>query len=295
MSRFALETVVLAAGDIELTVLPGRGARLHRLRVDGHDLLRTPADPRSYDDEPFYWGAYVMAPWCNRLAAEPVSVAARTVELPANFRDGTAIHGQVYDRPWQQTDERRFEVSGGGAGWPWSYRVGLELQLAEGGLVIDQWLANEDDVPMPAGLGLHPWFRRPLELAIHAQRVHRSVGATAGGPEPVAGEHDLRRLGPPAADLDATWTDLTQPAAELRWPTLGLYASLSGNDALTHVTAASPSEVDGTAVEPQTHAPHGLRRLLDNQPGGLEYLAPGTRLHLRTAINFSQASGESRT
>ena len=66
----------LGDGPLEAVLLPEAGARLHRLRAFGHDLLRTPSDADDHLREPFFWGGYVMAPWCNRLAAGTTSLSA---------------------------------------------------------------------------------------------------------------------------------------------------------------------------------------------------------------------------
>jgi hypothetical protein len=61
-------------------------------------------------NDPFFWGAYVMAPWCNRVVPEPIEVGGRTVALGPNFRDGTAIHGQVYASPWTVDGDGRYTI-----------------------------------------------------------------------------------------------------------------------------------------------------------------------------------------
>src|SRR3954463_8009098 len=104
----AAGTLTFASREVEVVVLPELGARLHRLRFRGVDLLRTPDDVAQHQREPFFYGAYVMAPWCNRLAPGPLDVAARTVDLPTNFSDGSAIHGQVYLAPWQGDRDELF-------------------------------------------------------------------------------------------------------------------------------------------------------------------------------------------
>ena len=53
-----------------------------------------------------------------------------------------------------------------------------------------------------------------------------------------------------------------------------------------YVVAASPSELDAIAVEPQTHAPQGLRRLINGEPGALALLDPGGSLSLITELTF---------
>ena len=62
-----MEELRFGAEALEVIVLPQVGARLHRLRAFGHDLLRTPPDPGTHATDPYFWGAYVMAPWCNRI------------------------------------------------------------------------------------------------------------------------------------------------------------------------------------------------------------------------------------
>src|SRR5215211_8030339 len=97
------------------------GARLHRLRAFGVDLMRTPHDlAEHHGADSWFWGGYAMAPWCNRLPAGASRLAGHDLRLAANFRDGTAIHGEVATVPWRVTDAdaraATFRVSAGGAG-----------------------------------------------------------------------------------------------------------------------------------------------------------------------------------
>ena len=67
----AVRELELRSDRLEVVLLPELGARIHRIRAFGHDLLRTPPDPRDHAADPFFWGAYPMAPWCNRAPAGP--------------------------------------------------------------------------------------------------------------------------------------------------------------------------------------------------------------------------------
>ncbi len=281
--------VSIADGPIEVELLPDIGARLHRLRIDGRDLLRTPDDPSAHLREPFRWGGYVMAPWCNRIAAARTEVNGQVVDLPSNFPDGSVIHGQVYDAPWQLGADGTLRIRGGGGGWPWPYEVTMRVAIEGAVLSIDQSLTNLADSPMPAGIGLHPWFLRPLEVRINAETVNRSNLEADATAEPVSGPWDMRAMRPMPDDLDAAWPSPGDPAVELRWSDLGARASLSArSDADLYVVAASPSSLDAVAIEPQTHAPHGLRRLLSGAPGGLHLLAPGATMRLAIAMAFGR-------
>jgi galactose mutarotase-like enzyme len=137
---------------------------------------------------------------------------------------------------------------------------------------------------MPAGLGLHPWWRRPVEVAIAARSVYPTTTDSPAVPEPVRGRFDRRTLGPMPAGVDAAWTDLGDPAVELRWPDAGVALTMRAIGPDVHVVAASPPDVDAVAVEVQTHAPQGLRRLERREPGALALLDPRAALSLTVEL-----------
>jgi len=283
-----LELVRIADGDVDVEILPAVGARLHRLRFRGHDLLRTPADLERHLDDPYFWGSYPMAPWCNRIAAgRTAGVAGRDLDLPVSFRDGTAIHGQVSQVPWTRADDRTFRIRAGGDGWPWPYEVEQRFDVTDDGLVVGLRLTNLADDPMPAGLGIHPWFRRPLEVRIAAAAAYPTNLDPAADPEPVDGALDLRVLEPFPAGVDAAWTTLDEPPVTFRWPALGITATMRTNPPVPYIVAAGPPDRDAVAVEPQTHAPAGVRRLQRGEPGALEILGAGATLALEIRLDLS--------
>ncbi len=287
-STMSAEIVRLGDGDVQVELLPQIGARLHRLRVFGHDLLRTPPTPEHHVREPFFWGAYIMAPWSNRISVEPAAIGERRLAVPANFPDGSAIHGQVFARPWSPLGIGSYAVTGGGDGWPWEYEVRMDLSVAATALHLVLAVANRSDEPMPAGIGLHPWFLRPVRVAIHADGVFRENVGSTPLPEPVSGRYDLRELGALAPDLDATWTGLHDPAVRLTWPDARVGATMRISAPSAYVCAAGGGERGAIAVEPQTNAPQGIRRLREGQPGALAPIAPGASLTLTVELSFSE-------
>jgi aldose 1-epimerase len=280
---------IVRLGDarIELEILPDVGGRIHRLQVDGHDLIRTPADLARHLDDPWFWGSYPMAPWCNRIAPGRMPVAGRELDLASNFPDGTAIHGQVSRAAWRQLDNGRFRIRAGGDGWPWAYEVEQAFTIGPAALDLELRLTNLDDGPMPAGIGFHPWFVKPLEVAIAATSVHRDNLATEPQPVPVADAYDRRRLERMPDDLDGTWVDIGEPPIRLAWPGFGLGAVVTFDAPTRFVTAASPAAIDAVAVEPQTHAPQAIRRFLNGEPGALALLPGGETLALLVRIAFT--------
>ena len=228
-----------------------------------------------------------MAPWGGRIRAAPTKVAGRVVNVSANFPDGTAIHGQVHSTPWDMTADGELSTTAGGDGWPWRYGVSSSFAVVGRSVRIEQTIANLDDGAMPAGIGIHPWYRRPVRVQINADLVFDSNLESPAAPKSVDHERwDARGSAGMAAGLDATWARLGDPAVLLTWPDAGLRAEMRMSTRSAYVVAASPTELDAIAVEPQTHAPQGLRRLINGEPGALALLDPGGSLSLITELTF---------
>lgn len=292
----SLEIERLESDSIGVEVLPGIGARVHRLRAFGHDLLRTPDDHKQHRDDPFFWGAYHLLPWANRVAAAATRVGGRTVELEPSFHDGTAIHGLHYATPWKTEALGVYAATGGGgrSGWPWPHHVRVAISLDRSAVRIRHDVTNLADDPMPAGAGVHPWFAGRVDVRIPASEAIASNTDSNAPHQPVGGELDLREFRELADGLDAAWAADGDAAFELRWPHLDIAVRVtaSASAPTVYVAAANPGDVDAVAVEPQTHAPWGMRRLLDGERGGLTWLPPGESLTLDTQLSFRVAEKE---
>lgn len=287
-----MSEVILQGDELEVVILPDAGGRIHRVRAFGEDLLRTPHDPAIHAADPIFWGAFVMAPWCNRAAPGPMHLAGREVALPANFPDGTAIHGLVSSAAWQREGDALAYRHAASLAWPWAFEVRQAPRLAGGAcLEVEYRLVNlEPDAPMPAGIGLHPWFRRPVAIRLPAELAYAPNAGSPPHPAPVDGALDLRTLGPAADGLDATWTALTEPRVELAWPESGLAATLEleTDPGSPLVAVATPAHLDAIAVEPQTHGPDPLRRLASGQPHPPALLPPGGSLRLTIRLTVER-------
>lgn len=287
-----MDRLTISNEAIQAELLPELGARLHRLRAFGQDLLRTPDHIGAYAEEPFFWGSFVMAPWCNRLQAEPVRVGTREIRLRPNFPDGTAIHGEVYRVPWERVADGTLRVRAGGDEWPWEYEVAHAVAVDGQVIRFDQTLTNLSTEPMPGGIGIHPWFVRPALIRIRAAAVYPRNTDAGAEPEPVAGRFDLREQQAVPDGLDATWTQLGAPPVELAWPRLGVSATMRVAADTAFIVAATLAEFSAVAVEPQTHAPQGLRRLLNREPGAMASIGPAESLRMAVKLEFERATDD---
>ena len=72
-----------------------------------------------------------------------------------------------------ESSARQTHEHSGGAAWPWPYTAEQRITLAPEGAVIEFGMTSLADKPVPAGLGLHPYFpcTPATSLAFLAERA----------------------------------------------------------------------------------------------------------------------------
>ncbi|MGP2407980.1 aldose epimerase family protein, partial [Listeria monocytogenes] len=72
------------------------------------------------------------------------------------------LHGWAWQRPWTvalvSSDRAVLTLEQAAGEWPWSWRAEQHFAVRPDGLRIELKLYNIDRRPMPAGVGLHPYF-----------------------------------------------------------------------------------------------------------------------------------------
>jgi aldose 1-epimerase len=248
-------TLRLEAGAARVVVRPDEGGRLGSLVVGGHEVLWT-SDPQG----PIHWGSYPMAPWAGRVRDGRFTFAGRAHQLPLGMPPH-AIHGVVYDRPWEVLGPDRLGIELDER-WPFRGRAEQRFALDEDGLAMT--LLIEADEPMPASLGWHPWFRRSLGEGIEPVRLRFEPGTmlVRDGTGMPSGE----RVPPTQGPWDDAFTDVAQPPV-LEWgDTLRLEVS---STCRWWVVYTEPAHA--LCVEPQSAPPDALN-------GPADVVEPGTPL-----------------
>ena len=169
-----------------------QGGFLATLAHAQRDVLR-PAPAGAVD--PLDFACFPLAPYANRIAGGRFAFDGRDIELPVQPRFAPhALHGEGWLADWTVVEQSRDHVVMRSAQrrWPWRYEARQTFTLSDEGLRIELDLTNRDDSPMPAGLGLHPYFPRHPESRLDA----RTTGVWTGA--------DIvpDRLAPPAEVVD---------------------------------------------------------------------------------------------
>jgi aldose 1-epimerase len=154
-------------------VCPAQGFNCFRWHARGRELLY--CDPHFFEDgRPTRSGIPVLFPFPNRIRAGHFSWAGKMYALPLNDPgQKNAIHGWACRSGWRVLEEGARVDSAWLTGefrasrdapewaslWPADHRLRLTCRLFQDRLQLEAVVENPDRVPLPFGLGYHPYFR----------------------------------------------------------------------------------------------------------------------------------------
>lgn len=263
----------LEAHGWTLELLPALGGAIGALAHEGREVLRsTPAGVR----DPLETGCFPLLPYANRIAQGRFDFAGSAHRLPLNFGDHPhSLHGVGWHAAWTVAEAGAdhailAHAHDGGASWPWPYRAAQRFALASRTVRIELSLTNVADSPMPAGLGLHPYFPCDADtrLSFEAERVWLA-DATMLPAEPAAAAHfgDWRAGASVAGGtlIDNAYEGW-RGAARIMQGRGGVEMRAEGASVL-HLYR--PPGAAFFCIEPVSHLPDAVNR------GGMDVLQPG--------------------
>lgn len=281
--------VTLEGGDgWTARLLPEQGGAFAALAWHGQDVV-APL-PLGADPNASFAGAFVMAPWANRLDGGLLPVAGTGYRLPLNRpADGTAIHGLSRDRPWTVEQAARDaavlaqQVDAGALGLPWRYAARLSVRLGESGAEAALSLTNAAELPFPFGMGWHPWFARPPGTRLRFRAgtlLARDARCLPVAAQPTAGVDGDESVYEGLDTHFAGWDG----AAEILRPDLRLRLRAEGAWA-RNLQIFAPAGAAVLCVEPVSHVPDAPNRPAFAPHGALVVLPPGGVLDARLLLS----------
>ncbi|HEY2145453.1 MAG TPA: aldose 1-epimerase [Steroidobacteraceae bacterium] len=280
--------VVLRHESMRLTLDPQRGGSIRDFSWRGQDILRP--TPAGAGDDPFEMACFPMVPYANRVANGRFNFGGRPVQLQRNWpEDPHPLHGNGWRSSWGVVDtsvsRATVQFEGGADEWLGRYRCEQNFNLTDDGLAIELSVRNLSDAPMPAMLGLHPYFGDVSRARMHALVPRVWLTDDAALPVQEAQTPVDWRFEPPRAldsvSLDNCFSGWNGTAA-LRWPerTVTLRAT---HCSYLHVYV--PPQGDFFCIEPQTSATGALGR----DAGEATIIAPGERFAIRVQFAVGPA------
>ncbi len=275
--------LALRCGPHRVLVAPAAGGRILRWTTDLPEGPRDWLTPVEIDGWPAHtWpkgGIFPLAPFSNRVREARLRWGPDTLALEALPGHPHALHGQAQAMAWTVLEAGDSDVElildhpTGIGGWPWAWQLRQVIRLHAAGLHIRLSLRNRSDRPMPAGLGLHPYFT--------------AAGARLDAATEWAHEAELARF--PRPNRRTGWRRGTQTwtaflggwngRAQVDWgrgPGLDLHAEGPLEHLVLHANAGRY-----LCVEPATHVCDAVNLEAAGRSGtGLRVLAPDESLDI---------------
>ena len=279
-------------GDWALSLRPDLGASITKLTWRGRDVLR-PA-PEGFDS-PLAASSFPLAPYANRIDGGGFEFQGRAVRLPATPGfEPHALHGVSWRSRWSLLRAHGGTVDlvlavEAGPEWPWAWTASHRLTLSEIGLELSLAITNEDRTPMPAGLGLHPYFA--VEPSTRLQLAAPKVWLTDAReiPSGLAEAADLVDWSEGVAVAEApfvdhAYADWIGEAALLHG---GWRVDLSASPNARWAQVYAPRGEAFVCVEPVTHRPDAHNASV-TEDRGLTVLKLGESLSMSARITASE-------
>jgi aldose 1-epimerase len=279
--------VRLRRGDFGLDLCPRWGGAIAAFHKGVRALLRPASGTFLRRGDPRLAACFPLVPFSNRIADGRFRFRGRIYELAKNFPpEPHAIHGQGWQNPWvvaaASADRAELTFRHGVSGTPFDYRARQIFTLRENGLEVALEVTNAGHGPMPAGIGLHPYFPRTEGVTLRARLDHVWLPDERKIPQqrvPLPAAWDFAR-GLPLAQLDLDhcfggWDG----RAELHWPETDLTLVIETTPPLGHLVIYVPPGQDFFCIEPVSHVNDGFNLVERGVEGtGVRVLAPGQTL-----------------
>jgi aldose 1-epimerase len=283
-------------------VCPALGFNCYRWHASGRELLF--CDPHFFEDgRPTRSGIPVLFPFPNRIRDGRFTWAGKTYQLPLNDpAQKNAIHGFACRSPWRVVGQGADADSAWLTGefqasvdapesrslWPADHHLRVTCRLFNDRLQLEARVENPDQVPLPFGLGYHPYFRVPepagggspdAEVVAPAQSFWQLEESLPTGAVLAVGDHLNSPRPHHELDLDEVLTrlDLTpDPVSEgLCWRGrvggLNLYAA----PAFRELVVFTPPHRRALCLEPYTCTTDAINLQPRGFDAGLIVLPPG--------------------
>ena len=165
--------VIVSAGELSATFLPGLGMTGVSLRWQGREHLALPGGLPALRSGATL-GLPLLAPWANRLGSRQYRAAGVDVDLTGlplgTDANGLPMHGLLVGKPGWRLDRRsagrgragfRASIDVDAPAFPFPHRIEVFVVAREHQLALDTTVIPTGSRPVPVAFGWHPYLRLP--------------------------------------------------------------------------------------------------------------------------------------
>lgn len=279
----------LRVGKTEVVIAPECGARIVSFRVNGRDVLRPTSQETIASGFPYGFAAFSLMPYSGPIFGDGFRFGGQWYPLARNIpMEPTATHGEAWIKPWRVEFESDSEITlavdytPSPDAFPFAWRGEIAFKVEAGRLAVTMTLTNRDHRPMPAGLGIHPYFPKAPGstltfdcTGVWPPDAPEAVALRCGPLEPGLDFRDGQDVGPIVFDrCFEGWNGV----ARLVHPD-GFATTISADPVFGKLQIYDAWDYPYICIEPVTNTNDGFNRAALDVPGhSVAILDPGQRL-----------------
>ncbi len=282
-----MNEIILSNDKIKMGIVPELGASVSFLTynqggTDKNILRPLEKTAKGYDSNNA--SLFLMLPFCGRIRGGSFVYWGITRKMQKN-QSGIAdpIHGDGWKSVWtpivQEKNRIVLQMSHNkDKGFPFSYEAEVDYTLLSNELSIKITVKNTNALPMPCGLGIHPFFvkTKDVTLTFDTQMVWTNEA------DPI---FDKPYITPEAWDFSDgkplknaifdTCFDGFKGKAKIIYPSTGLSIEMTADEQYGHVVLYSPRGKNFFCLEPTTNASNAFNLAASGVIGtGMKSIGP---------------------
>ena len=292
------ELIILRSGDMAAGIAAQAGGSVAYWRQNGTDLLR-PATKEALDkNQADATGMFPLVPYSNRIRGGSFIYWGVRRKVPKNHPlVDDPLHGEGWMTAWTvqaQSDDSAslcFDHNGK-TGFPFAYHAQETFSLTPDSLKVVMKLTNTGGIPMPCGLGMHPYFPKTNDAVVTFKT--RTVWAHEGmiaSDKPIKTPADLQfsnGIRPSSVTLDACFGGCDGKVL-IEYPEQKRKLTITAQSDFNHTVVWTPENADFFCVEPVTNANDAFNLASHGVTGtGIKTLEPSESL--TETITFTAAA-----
>lgn len=292
------DLISLSSGDFSAAVSPVAGGSLLYWRRGDEDLTRpalSGAVERKAADET---SMFPLVPYSNRIRGGYFIYWGIKRNVPKNHPVvADPLHGEGWQKQWDVVRSSPDSVvlafeHDGKSGFPFAYEAEQSFTLKDNQLIVSLSLTNKGGIPMPCGLGWHPFFPKDDDTVVTFKT--KNVWAHESAPpreRPMKTPPEWqfeKGLKISELELDTCFGGFAGKA-ELVWPSRNRKISMTAYSDFGHVVVWSPTGENFFCVEPVTNATDAFNLASRGVAGtGIKTLDPDETLTEKMTLAVSE-------
>ena len=254
--------ITLTNHETTAQINPEHGATVISLTHKGIDILRkttdTPAIPQNC-------AMFPMIPYCSYIADGHFNYFGINRTVPVNQPESKhPIHGDGWLAKWQIEKQTSNSVSliyqhKKTSGFPFDYDAKIVYTLQDHSLDVTLTITNPSDMPLPCGMGLHPYFAHPQEATIRFNSTHiwyHKNDPIFDRPYPTPAEWNFSDGNTLKEDFDTAFGGW-DGEAKISYQS-GLKIHIQAPDIFHHLILYKPTHADYFCLEPASNTPNAF-------------------------------------